>query len=240
MAGLLMLLVIILYCYLSKAVIAHYYQKHGTKKAKYLATAIMVLIPTWDMLPGYVTYHYLCETKPHVNIYRTVDNVEGFYYGIQDETYPQTPYEGYRFIDYKGRKSGKYYRNYWVDNNTSEKCILPKYKYDRYAEAFGKGRCVVRDEIAESEVSQWQYGGEIESTTIRSLFGIFKLVSEQVIDRKSGEVLSEIIRYSWSQGWLVSTINNHFARLRAFDSCEYRRTFDDGYINTLKPKKEEK
>ena len=124
----------------------------------------------------------------------------------------------------------------------SEKCILPKYKYDRYAEAFGKGRCVVRDEIAESEVSQWEYTWQSKETSFIPLLGISKLVSRQIIDRKSGEVLSEYIGHYWSQGWLVSTINKHFARLMVFErSCKNPSGSKDLLLSTLQPpKKEEK
>ena len=53
-----------------------------------------------------------------------MENVEGFYVGekSKDHSSPE-PYKGYRYVDYKEKESGKYYRNSWLDNNTSELCV---------------------------------------------------------------------------------------------------------------------
>lgn len=239
MIGGLILLVGFGYFVLSKYIIKNVYEKYGTKKAKYIAMAIMVLIPTWDIVLGYPIYKYLCVIQPRVKVYKTVDNVDGFYVGELDANYPYPPYKGYRYKDYKDEKNGKYYRNYWIDNNTSGLCIpVGKHIYSDYAKAFKQGSCVAREKIHESEISRWEYKGGIETTAFIPFLGISKSISQKIIDRTNGEVLSEIIEYPWNQGWLINTIN-HIIPLVVFH-CNRDFEFNEGYINTLKPKKGDK
>ena len=237
MIGLSILAVIFGYIFLSKFIVTKVYKSYGVKKAN-IALAIMILIPTWDVILGFPIYAYLCMTQSGVKIYKTVDNVEGFYVGELDVNYPYAPYKGYQYKDYKGEKSDKYYRNYWINNNTSDLCIpVGKYLYGDYAKAFKQGRCVAREEIAESEVSQWEYKGGIETTAFIPFLGISKSVSQKIIDRRKGEVLSEIIEYPWDQGWLISS-TNYIIPLVVFH-CERKFALNEGYINTLKLKKPE-
>ena len=239
MAGLLILVVIGFYVFLSKFIVKKVYEKTQSVKMKYIALAVMVLIPTWDIVLGYPIYKYLCVTEPRVKVYKTVDNVEGFYVGELDANYPYPPYKGYRYKDYKDEKSSKYYRNYWIDNNTSELCIpVGKDIFGDYAKAFKQGRCIAREEIHESKISHWEYKGEIENTAFIPFLGISKSISQKIIDRTNGEILSEIIEYPWNQGWLINSIN-HIIPLVVFH-CNHDFEFNDGYINTLKPKKEDK
>jgi len=238
MIGLLILVIGVGYYYLSKFIIKNTYEKYGAKKAKYIAIAIMVLIPTWDIVLGYPIYAFLCLSNSGVKIYQSIDNVEGFYVGELDPNYPYPPYKGYRYMDYKGEKSDKYYRNYWMDNNTSELCIpVGKHTYGDYAKAFKQGRCVAREEIHESEISHWEYKGGIETKAFIPFLGISKSVSEKIIDRTNGEVLSKIIEYPWNQGWLINSIN-HIIPLKVF-YCKHKIALNEGYINTLKPNKGE-
>jgi len=238
MIGLTILGVIALYWWLANTIINKVYAKTQSLTKKRIAIAIFILIPTWDVILGYPIYWYLCATQSGVKIYKTVDNVEGFYVGELDVNYPYAPYKGYQYKDYKGEKSDKYYRNYWINNNTSDLCIpVGKYLYGDYAKAFKQGRCVAREEIAESEVSQWEYKGGIEATAFIPFLGISKSVSQKIIDRKNGEVLSEIIEYPWNQGWLISS-TNYIIPLVVFH-CERKFALNEGYVNTLKLKKPE-
>ncbi len=241
MIGGLILLIGFGYFVLSKYIIKNTYEKYGTKKAKYIATAIMVLIPTWDIVLGYPIYAYLCLTKAGVHIYKTVDNVDGFYVGELDANYPYSPYKGYRYMDYKGEKSDKYYRNYWIDNNTSDLCILPgKQRYGSYAEAFKQGKCIAKEEIAESEVSQWKLEGyKIGSETRIPIFNIHRVVSFQLIDRKTNAVAGELIEYSWGGGWVRDSLR-YFTKIAGFGCSGVGKLQDeDLYTKILKPRKGE-
>lgn len=237
MIGLIILGVIVLYWFLAKTVISKVYVKTQSLTKKRIAIAIFILIPTWDVILGFPIYAYLCMTQSGTKIYKTVDNVEGFYVGKLDSNHPYPPRQGYRYMDYKDEKSGKYYRNAWLNSNTSELCIpVGKYLYSDYAKAFKEGRCIAKEEIAESDVSQWNYQGGVETTVFIPFLGISKSVSQKIIDRKNGELLSEIIEYPWSQGWLIGLINK-IIPLVVFH-CKRELELNDGYIHTLKPKGE--
>lgn len=80
MIGLSILAVIFGYIFLSKFIVTKVYKAYGVKKAN-IALAIMILIPTWDVILGFPIYAYLCMTQSGTKIYKTVDNVEGFYIG---------------------------------------------------------------------------------------------------------------------------------------------------------------
>ena len=117
MIGLLMIITIVIYILISIFIIQMVYKKFNTKKSKYIATVIMILIPTWDVIIGYPIYKLLCWNSAGIHIYKTVDNVEGFYVGEKNIAYePHEAYDGYKYIDYKemhfSTPTGKYYRSY--------------------------------------------------------------------------------------------------------------------------------
>jgi len=53
MTGLFLLLILLSYYYLSKFIVNNTFYFFKTKKSKYIAMAIMILIPTWDVFLGY-------------------------------------------------------------------------------------------------------------------------------------------------------------------------------------------
>lgn len=44
-----------------------------SKIARYLLIAIVVLIPTWDIIPGRLYFQYLCEREAGVKVLKTVE-----------------------------------------------------------------------------------------------------------------------------------------------------------------------
>lgn len=237
MIGLLILVIGVGYYYLSKFIIKNTYEKYGTKKAKYIATAIMVLIPTWDIVLGYPIYAFLCLTNSGVKIYQSVDNVDGFYVGELDANYPYSPYKGYRYMDYKGEKSDKYYRNYWIDNNTSELCIpIGKHIYGDYAKAFEEGKCIVKKEISKSEISQWEWN--TKNNIYKNIVPILGIDTSTtaIHDRKNNVNIAESIGYSLDSNWFWGNIRNITSSKGVFASCGSTNGMLE---NTLKPKKGE-
>jgi hypothetical protein len=67
------LLGLIAYFFLVKAIAKAVEKKTGSKRAKYIAIAIFVLIPTWDIIPGWLYFEYLCGTQGGQKIYKTVE-----------------------------------------------------------------------------------------------------------------------------------------------------------------------
>jgi len=261
MIGLSILAVVFGYIFLSKFIISKTYEKFGTKKAKYIATAIMVLIPTWDVILGFPIYAYLCATKAGVHIYKTVDNVEGFYVGEKDiANQPYEPYKGYKYIEYQEVKdqkpTGKYYRSYWVnyfkDRSESQYCVYPRYQNSPthpYTKAFSEGKCIVKKEISEGEVSRWSTVWNSNTNKIKNYYlvkiyglGISVKKVGQIQDRSVKKILSEQFSVDWNKGWLLgflSSIETGHPKIK-FCGIDYSNVFELEH-KTLKPKnKEEK
>ena len=243
MTGLIILALLVIYILIGRFIVIKTYEKFQTKKSRYIALAIVLLIPTWDIIIGYPIYKYLCMTQAGVHIYKTVDNVEGIYIGKQyKSTFPHIPYKGYKYIDYMEEDRGeqKYFRTYWLDSNTSKSCVLPQRKFGDYAEDFRQGKCIVKDAIAENEVSRWELVGYAVGSEHRiSIIGIDIVTSFQIIDRKNRMLLGELREYSWGGGWISSSIR-YFIRLSGFGCSGIGKTtrYEDIYKNILKPKQD--
>ncbi len=211
MIGLIYLGIIFGYFWLSKFIVKEVYKITQSKTAKYIAIAVFVLIPTWDIILGYFVYKDLCKSKSGVHIYKTVDNVEGFYVGEKSkDREPHKPYKDYEYVDYKEKESGKYYRSHWIDNNTSKDCIPYKGAWDyEYTQAFERGKCIIKREILEKEVSRWSYDHNYTKTIKSKLFGITLETDRFIYDRKDKRYLTEKNSINWLGGWLgkYSTIS---------------------------------
>ena len=216
MIGLMILAVVFGYIFLSKFIINKVYKTYGTKKARNIALAIMILIPTWDVILGFPIYTYLCLFEAGTKIHKTVDNVEGFYVGKQSKNYePYEPYKGYKYIDYKEEKSNKYYRSYWVNywenTNASKLCVQPDPKYPnrQYAKVFKTGKCIVKKEISEGEVSGlWKISKkEIKNYHIfyLKISSIFVEVIDPRTDEKYFIATDWIVDNSWMTGMNIVT-----------------------------------
>jgi hypothetical protein len=168
----------------------------------------MILIPTWDIVLGYPIYKFLCWKDAGVHIYKTLDNVEGFYVGVREKTPILLPYKGYKYIDYRERRSGKYYRNSWINNNTSKDCVsyIGAWNYD-YTQAFRHGKCIVKKEIPEKEVSGlWKISKKIIKD-----YNIFYLkitsVFVEVIDPRTKEKYFTVKDYMVDESWITGALN---------------------------------
>ena len=222
-----------------------------SKKAKWVVFIIWLLIPTWDVILGYPIYWYLCKYEAGIKIYKTVDNVEGFYIGEQSKKYePYWPYEGYRYIEYKETETGKYFRSYWIDNNTSAQCIpIGVRRYSPYAEAFAKGHCIAKEEISKRNVSQWYFnsnniiGSYLGGFTAPIIIPILNFTHQTpfvIQDTTSAEKLGQLDYYWWSGGWLFRRFSSFSSGSGGVD-CGFKEEDEHPartFVNTiLKPKK---
>jgi hypothetical protein len=174
--------------------------------------------------------------------------LKGFMWGKRSKRYePYEPYKGYRFVDYKEKENGKYYRSYWVDNNTSKDCVpIGEDSWSKdgklYSWWFHHGKCIVKKEIPKKEVSQWEY---IEkSKTINKLF-IIDLRLDSIVsikDRKNKNLLSEVVSVVWKGGWLYGFLSSipvgNSWKVRCPKIIEIK--FNEYIYKTLKQKQEEK
>lgn len=65
----LMIFVPIIYIAIAWAII----KRLPSKKAKWIAAVIFILIPTWDEIGGRVYFKYLCEAESGVHVYKTIE-----------------------------------------------------------------------------------------------------------------------------------------------------------------------
>lgn len=234
MLGLMIIGGLVLYIMIAIKVTSYVMNKTDKTKYAVITALLFFLIPTWDLILGYPIYWYLCKHEAGIKIYKTVDNVKGFYVGEQDDEIPVDPYAGYRFIDYKNKKEGKYYRSYWLDNNTSDLCVpVGIYRYSNYAEAVAKGKCIAKQELKESEVSRWELGDSVNGYTTVIPFYINRGTT-RIMDRHTSKPLAELVFYSFGQGWVISLLSSNIMGNRSWEKCSLDGTYQDMQEKTLK------
>lgn len=69
MAGLFAWLILIAYIWVGYKTV----RRLQTRKAKWIVVLIFVLVPTWDIVPGYIYLYSLCGTESGQRIYKTVE-----------------------------------------------------------------------------------------------------------------------------------------------------------------------
>jgi len=203
---------LILYILLSRFIVRFTYRKTGSLTKKRIALAIMILIPTWDIIIGYPIFWYLCTFESGMKIYKTVDNVEGFYVGEWKRRFtPRMPDKNYKYIDYKVKESGRFFRSYWLDNNTSEDCYEPRKKDSyKYKDIFYKeGLCFSVKPLQPANVSKYKviydHG---KGKRIIPFIDIDKFVLLKIKDQLHDGDLGIRLAYRWNRGWLRSTLLN--------------------------------
>ncbi|MDD5387637.1 MAG: hypothetical protein PHQ22_10630 [Sulfuricurvum sp.] len=232
MIGGMILLGFFLYWMIAKKIVGMVYAETQSIIKKRIAIAIFILIPTWDVILGFPIYLYLCKYESGIKIYKTVDNVEGFYVG--ENHYGGSillPYKGYRFIDYKEPKNGKYYRNTWLDTNTSAECISydGAYSYD-YTQAFRQGKCITNKELKESEVSRWKVVEDDINSELVAVLHLHKIISIRIIDKQEQLEIAHTDDYLFGKGWVSGIISSLETGNRSWASC---LDHDFSYENNL-------
>lgn len=51
----------------------------GSKIAKYVAIAVFVLIPTWDIVPGQLYFQYLCKEESGIKVLKQVETERSYF-----------------------------------------------------------------------------------------------------------------------------------------------------------------
>ncbi len=210
-----------------------------TIKGRVIGFIILALIPSWDVIIGYPVFLYLCKYKSGVKIYKTVKNVEGFFIGkIPSQAEPVRLYNHYNYVEYQRSSNLKYYRSYWLNNINSDLCVKPKSTW--YIEEFNKGRCLAREEVQFNQLSQFELKSSKERYMWKSIFpllGIYKNPTQISYDRKTKEILGELIIYHWDKGW----IHNFLMNGTSLSRCNFTNILDvynEALESVLKPNKE--
>lgn len=67
------------YALLAKFIVCAIGKHTRSKAAKYVAIGVFVLIPTWDIVPGYLYFSYLCEKEAGAKVLKTVEVEEEYF-----------------------------------------------------------------------------------------------------------------------------------------------------------------
>jgi hypothetical protein len=79
MFGLAVLLICGLYVGLARYVAQRMEVRTQSKLAKYATIVVFVLIPTWDIIPGYLYFHNLCSRETGIKVFKTVEVEQSFF-----------------------------------------------------------------------------------------------------------------------------------------------------------------
>lgn len=71
--GFFILLGLIAYVVLAKFIVRAIGKYSGSKAAKYCAIAVFVLIPTWDIVPGWLYFSHLCEKEGGIKVFKAAE-----------------------------------------------------------------------------------------------------------------------------------------------------------------------
>lgn len=71
--GFFILLGLVAYVVLAKFIVRAIGKYSESRAAKYGVIAVFVLIPTWDIIPGYLYFQYLCEKEAGVKVFKAVE-----------------------------------------------------------------------------------------------------------------------------------------------------------------------
>ena len=82
--GFFVLLGFVVYVVLAMFIINAIEKYSGSKIAKYVAIAVLVLIPTWDIVPGQLYFQHLCKEEVGIKVLKAVE-VERTYFKANGE-----------------------------------------------------------------------------------------------------------------------------------------------------------
>lgn len=77
MIGISIIVLIVLYLFVSFKGVEYVYDKSQKKRYAVLATLFFILLPTWDVIIGKIYFNYLCKMQSGLKVYKSVD-VDGF------------------------------------------------------------------------------------------------------------------------------------------------------------------
>lgn len=155
MAGLGVLFFIGLYLFIAYKII----KSTNTKRTKWLAVVIMVLIPTADEVVGRIYLQHLCATEGGLKVYRVAQGVEGFMSDGSEDVLAVEKY-GYKFSESRplnGRVSRYSKVNEQIVKETD---VLPKSNYRVRYQTTGQKDVYMRQAL----VVETFPGGEVLAT----------------------------------------------------------------------------
>lgn len=79
MLGLSILVALVAYVYLAKWAVKFVENRAKSKFAQYATIAVFVLIPMWDIIPGYLYFYHLCGRETGIKVLKTVEIEQSYF-----------------------------------------------------------------------------------------------------------------------------------------------------------------
>ncbi len=160
----------------------------------------------------------MCQEQGGLHIYKTVNNVEGFEQNMNISSSWDERFNDYSFIEGKSDTSGKVNR---ITRNSSGKVVYEK-------DVNAKSRYLVI----------YNHTPKIDAN--------YRLLSEQIVDKKTKEILAEVKSFAYRGGWADRFVTGLYASKPSIHCPkpiheQYRfYMWDKNISKILKPKKKEK
>lgn len=220
MIAILMIAGIIAYVGIAGSVYRWVRRKTESKLARFMALFALVFFAIGDNIIGEAAFYYLCKTQGGKKIYKTVDNVDGFFvenfkYGFNMIYMDELIYKKYLFIEnYVLDPKEEYFaageglHRFTTSTTNDESCRLyNKWKHDKttnkinfYKEYTDRDICISSNKIdiikSKYSVSYYKINNYIP------LLPISKYTTE-IKNIATGEILGVANSFNCSGGWIL-------------------------------------
>lgn len=236
MIGILFLVGIFFYVALSGQVYRYVAKRTDKKLVKIITVFILIFIAVGDNILGETIFYYLCKTSSGKNVYKTVENVEGFYI----ENYEDGPFflikflfeNNYKFIEAKTTtnkqdlftESKGYYRfnlSYPTDENCEAfnlwKSGVMEKKVNFYEEFTSREECI---SIKKIKNIQSKYSIMFNKREKILPFIFISRTRTEVKNIATGELMGVANWYSYSGGWVLQLLFDGVGHTKSCHSQE--------------------
>lgn len=246
MFAILFLIGIIFYVALSGYIYRYVAKKTNKKFIKFITIFILIFVAVGDNILGEAVFYYLCKTESGKKIYKTVENVEGFY--VENYTNGIFPlmtflFEGkYKFIEAKVdtpkeglfADSAGYYRFNLSDLNDNNchafnewKSEVMKRKVNFYEKFTSRSECIASNKI-DTPQSSYSIIYYEEKNILPFLF--ISRTKTKIKNILTDEIIGEANEYYYSGGWILQLF---FGGVGHTKSCpESKPTKNKKYFQT--------
>lgn len=240
------------YVILALLFVSYVRKKTEIKFYRWLAVAFVILLPTWDVVLGYLVYYPACMFIPKVAIYETAVT-EGIYYeGVNDEVYKsELNYNnkieevdqvgGLHFMF--GKEGYKYLESIVTKRSNCVRYCEPKKIEPKIFRCIplSKERSNLIQSIC-SEVEKAKSNYIIKVSTMK--VGVVEINLKKIYDRKTGKLIAEydrVARWGYSPpipfipffNWLYRLDGSGYGE----EQCPSPHKYEHFEYEVLKPKK---
>lgn len=236
MFAILFLIGIFFYVGLSCSIYRYVSKKTNKKSIKFITVFVLVLIAIGDNIVGETVFYYLCKTSGGIKIYKTADDVEGFY--VENYTNGLFPLISILFggkykyvegeilnqeIDLFAEGEGLYRFN--ISDQNDDNCRAYNLwksgvmgnKVNYYEEYTSKEECISSNKINQKDsIYSVLYNDRQEFLP----FIFISRTRTEIKNMSTGEIVAEANEYSYSGGWVLQLFFDGVGHTKSCQKCE--------------------